>query len=271
MAEYIFLNPSPNMLKIAETVRSCGRDIVLVRNDQFPEIDAVNVHMFYNGTYRTIFPGDAQTGDLKPFSRLKKNFLSGMTLSKMRADLAVESRDLSSGDIVDLCLLKRGALTKKEVVTVPVNNATSFSKIASDNEHATIVTGYMEFLGGSERLIMYDTDFDLKEALGKDYFIFFLKNERVEMCSSGNRLVTIGSKTLDHIEVLSERFGFLKKFNFKKVKELVISRNRMPWIVNSIDKHLVLVNDFSFFNISIKLTDQWFEKVGRHICSDRQR
>ncbi len=46
----------------------------------------------------------------------------------------------------------------------------------------------------------------------------------------------------------------------------------MPWIVNNVDKHLVLVNDFSFFNISIKMTDQWFEKVGgRYICTDRQR
>lgn len=65
MAEYIFLNPSPNMLKIAENVRSFGRDVVLVRNDQFPEIDAVNVHMFYGNTYRTIFPGRPKTAMLK--------------------------------------------------------------------------------------------------------------------------------------------------------------------------------------------------------------
>lgn len=259
------------MLKIAETVRSCGRDVVLVKNDQFPEIDAVNVHVFYDHTYRTIFPGDAQGGDVKQYSRLKKNFFAGATLSRIKGDLSAESKDLSSGDIVDLCLLKRGALSSKDVVTSQVSSATSFAKIASDNEHATIVTGYMEFLGGNEKLVMYDTDFDLKEALGSDYFIFFLEGERVEMCASGNRLVTIGSKNRDHIEILSERFRFLNKFNFKKVKELVISRNRMPWIVNNIDKHLVLVNDFSFFNISVRMTDQWYEKVGRYICTDRQR
>lgn len=271
MAEYIFLNPSPNMLKIAEMVRSCGRNVVLVRNDQFPEIDAVNVHMFYDGGYRSIFPAETAEGDIKSFSRIKKNFLSNLTLSKIKGELSSISKDLSSGDIVDLCLLKRGALNKKEVITTPVSSATSFSKIAADNEHATIITGYMEFLGGTERLIMYDTDFDLKEALGKDYFIFFFGGERIEMCASGNRLVTIGSKNHDHIEILKANLRFMKKFNFNKVKELVISRNRMPWIVNNIDKHLILVNDFSFFNISIKMSDQWVEKVGRYICTDKQR
>lgn len=271
MAEYIFLNPSPNMLKIAENVRSFGRDVVLVRNDQFPEIDAVNVHMFYGNTYRTIFPGEAENSDVKAFTRMKKNFLANMTVAKIKSDLSAESKDLKTGDIVDYCLLKRGVLSTKDVATSRVSSATSFNKIAEDNEHATIVTGYMEFLGGNEKLIMYDTDFDIKESLGRDYFIFFLDKERIEMCSSGNRLVTIGSKTKDHIELLSERFSFMKKFNFKKVKELVISRNRMPWVVNNLDKHLILVNDFSFFNISIRMTDNWFEKVGRYICTDRQR
>ena len=271
MAEYIFLNPSPNMLKIAETVRTFGRNVVLVRNDQFPEIDAVNVHMFYNNTFQTVFPGDTASSDVKMFTRMKKNFLAGMTVNKIKSDLAAQSQDLRTGDIVDLCLLKRGVLSTREVGASKVSSATSFSKIAEDNEHAIIVTGYMEFLGGNERLIMYDTDFDIKESLGSDYFIFFLDNERIEMCSSGNRLVTIGTKTKDHIELLSTRFRFLKKFNFKKVKELVISRNRMPWVVNNLDKRLILVNDFSFFNISIKMTDNWFEKVGRYICTDRQR
>lgn len=271
MAEYIFLNPSPNMLKIAETVRSHGRDVVLVRNDQFPDIDAVNIHMFFNHTYRTIYPGETQASDVKAYSRMKKNFFAGMTLSKIKTNLAAESKELVSGDIVDLCLIKRGVLSPKDMTTSQVSSATSFSKIAADNEHATIVTGYMEFLGGSEKLVMYDTDFDLKEALGRDYFIFYMDGDRVEMCASGNRLITVGAKNKDHIQLLTAKFGFLKKFNFKKVKELVISRNRMPWIVNNIDKHLILVNDFSFFNISIRMTDQWFEKVGRYICTDRQR
>lgn len=259
------------MLKIAETVRSYGRNVVLVRNDQFPEIDAENVHMFYNKSFRTIYQGDSPNNDVKAFSRMKKNFLSGLTLGKIKSALNAESKDMGAGDVVDLCLLKRGVLSQKDMTTTPVSNATSFAKISSDNEHATIVTGYMEFLGGNEKLIMYDTDFDLKEALGKDYFVFFLNSDRVEMCASGNRLVTVGCKNKDHVQLLSEKFPFLNKFNFKKVKELVISRNRMPWVVNNIDKHLVLVNDFSFFNISIRMTDQWFEKVGRYICTDRQR
>jgi len=271
MADYIFLNPSPNMLKIAETVRSMGRNIKLVKNEQFPEIDAVNIHMFYDKSFNTIFPNDSETGDIKTFSRMKKNFLHNMTLNKVKAELSSYSSDISCGDIVDLCLIKRDALCRKDISAIPVSSATSFNAIAADNENAVIVSSYMEFLGGNEKLIMYDTDFDLQEALGTDYFIFYLDGARVEMCSSGNRLVTVGSKELDHISILSERMKFLKKFDFKRVKELVISRNRMPWVVNNLDKRLVLVNDYSFFNISIKMTSQWFDKVGRYICTDKQR
>ncbi len=140
---------------------------------------------------------------------------------KIKTELSGVSGELQSGDIVDLCLLRRGVLSDKDVVTTPVSSATSFSKITADNDHATIVTGYMEFLGGNEKLIMYDTDFDLKEALGRDYFIFFIGKERIEMCASGNRLITIGSKHNDHIAVLSTRFKFfLQKFNFKKSKRV---------------------------------------------------
>jgi hypothetical protein len=271
MADYIFLNPSPNMLKIAETVRTFGRDVVLARNDQFPEIDAVNVHMFYDGGYKTFFQSDEIVSDIKKFSRMKKNFLARFDISSIRKELCEQSPELRCGDIVDLCLMKRNVLSKKEVFTTPVSSATSFSQITADNHHAVVVTGYMEFLGGNEKLVLHDTDFDLRESFGKDYFIFFVDGERIEVCSSGNRLVTVGPKHHDHIQLLSAKLPFLQKFNFKKVKELVIFRNRMPWIVNNIDKHLVLVNDFSFFNVSIKMTDQWFEKVGRCICTDKHR
>jgi hypothetical protein len=271
MADYIFLNPSPNMLKIAETVRSFGKNIKLVKNEQFPEIDAVNIHMFYDKGFNTIFPGDSENGDIKSFSRMKKNLLSNMTLNKVKSELGTYSKELQCGDIVDLCLIKRDCLCEKDISATPVSSATSFTSIAADNENATIVTSYMEFLGGNEKLIMYDTDFDLKEALGNDYFLFYLDNLRVEMCSSGNRLVTVGPKELDHIGLIADKMKFLKKFNFKKVKELVISRNRMPWVVNNVDKRLVLINDYSFFNISIRMTSQWFEKVGRYICTDKQR
>jgi hypothetical protein len=63
----------------------------------------------------------------------------------------------------------------------------------------------------------------------------------------------------------------LKQFSFKKVKELVISRNRQPWAYKVIDKRIILLNDFSYFSLSLKLPDLWYEKAGRLLCSEKLR
>lgn len=78
--------------------------------------------------------------------------------------------------------MKRRSLLENNMEISSVSSAASFSDIVEDNGNAVIVTGYMEFVAGSEKLSMYDTDFDLKEALGNDYFVFYekLKNRNVQ-------------------------------------------------------------------------------------------
>ncbi|TCK58333.1 hypothetical protein [Seleniivibrio woodruffii] len=271
MADYIFLNPSPNLLKVAENVRNRGFDVKLVRNEQFPDISAETVHVFYNGTYKTFFQDEPGLGNSKRFMKMKKGFLSGFSVRAVSFELGSISRGLSAGDIVDLSLFRRQAIEDTYTSTQKISSASSFSAIAEDNGNAVIVTGYMEFVAGSEKLSMYDTDFDINQALGNDYIIFMEDGHRVELCRSGNRLVVIGNKNNDNLAFLSSKLHFLNKFSFKRVKELVISRNRMPWVMNSLDKRLILLNDFSYFNVSVKLSSEWFDKVGKQICADRQR
>jgi len=271
MADYIFLNPSPNLLKVAENVRNRGFDVKLVKNEQFPDITAENVHVFYDGGYRTFYQNEPGLGTSKRFMKLKKSFLSGFSVRNVSGELRDISGGLGCGDIIDLSLFRRQALEDNNMVTSPVSSASSFSAIAEDNGNAVIVTGYLEFVAGSEKLSMYDTDFDINDAIGNDYIVFMCDGQRVEMCRSGNRLVIIGSKSSDNLAFLSSKLHFLNKFSFKRVKELVISRNRMPWVMNSLDKKLILLNDYSYFNISVKLTSEWFDKVGKQICADRQR
>lgn len=271
MADYIFLNPSANLLLLSENVKSRGYSVKLVKNEQFPDISPDNVHIFYNGTFSSFSRKANASGSLRPFMKLHKGILSGLVNRQVRKELASYSSCVGCGDVVDLSLLKRQALETAKIQVATVSSATSFSDIAEDNSDAVIVTGYMEFVAGSEKLTMYDTDFDIKEALGNDYFVLMLNGVRIEMCCSGNRLITIGHKKDDVIPMLCAQMPFLTKFGFKRVKELIISRNRMPWVVNSLDKGLMILNDYSYFNASVKLGPDWFDKVGKYICSGKHR
>lgn len=271
MSDFIFLNPSPNMVKLAENIRGRGYVVKMVRNDQIPEINANAVHMFYGGGFSSFYKSGQPLCGIKHFLKLNRGMLSGIGFQLIKSKLKKLSKDMSGGDAVDYCLIKRGMISEQHTDITSVSRASSFAEIAEDNSNAAIVTGFMEFVGGSEKLIMYDTDFDLKEALGTDYFVFFLPGTKVEMCRSGNRLVLVSGRKEDPLELLLTLMPFMKRFGFKKVKELIISRNRMPWIINNIDKGLVLMNDYSYFNVSIKLEPEWFEKVGRKICSGQRQ
>ncbi len=271
MSDFIFLNPSPNLLKLTENIRSRGYIVKLVKNEQFPDVNAENIHVFYEGSYMTFFRNDPPQGKMSGFGRIRKGFLPSLVSASVKKELRGLSKDFACGDVVDLCLMKRRSLLESNIEISSVSSAASFSDIVEDNGNAVIVTGYMEFVAGSEKLSMYDTDFDLKEALGNDYFVFFTKTSRIEMCRSGNRLLVVGSRKDDHLSMLCDQMSFLKKFNFKRVKELIISRNRMPWIINHIDKGLVLLNDYSYFNVSVRLEPEWFDRVGKNLCADIRR
>lgn len=271
MADYIFLNPSANLLLLSEYVKNMGYNVKLVKNEQFPEISPDNVHIFYDGTSRSFTRKGEARGSARQFMKMKKGIFSGISNRQVRQELSSFSRGVACGDIVDLALFKRQSLETGKVNLSPVSSASSFSDIAEDNSDAVIVTGYMEFVAGNEKLTMYDTDLDIKDALGNDYFVFMINGVRVELCCAGNRLVTIGHKKDDVIPMITSQMPFLKKFGFKRVKELIISRNRMPWIINSLDKGLMILNDYSYFNASVRLGPDWLAKVGKYICAGKHR
>lgn len=268
MSEFIILNPSPNMLKLYLYLKNSGKSVKVVENGQFPSSVNNCIYQFYDKTYikRGVGGGIVE----ESFLKLKKNIFSGFFLRKRASELKVISPALSSADLIDICLFKGCGLVEKAIPYESVSGS-AMQMLAKEHPGSKIITGYMENVQGSEKIVMFDTDFDIKETLGNDYFIFYQKGARLEVCTQGNRLITIGNKKIDHLEFLMEIQPLLKKFVFKKIKELVISRNRHPWISHSNGKDVILINDFSFFNISLKLPDTWAERVGKFICAGKQQ
>jgi hypothetical protein len=271
MADFIFLNPTPNLLKVADYVKFSGRSVRIVSNNQFPPITSANLHVFHENTYSTA----RKTSNPKEIPadfcmKMKKNIFNFMYGGKIKKALTELGEGFENGNITDLCLMNSLGVYSHDIKSTqgePVAHQT----LLSEYPNSFIVTGYMESLNGSEKMQMYDTDFSIKDAFGNDFFVVFTKKSRLEVCAHGNRLITVGSKTTEHINTLAESFPMLKQFSFKKVKELVISRNRQPWAYKVIDKRIILLNDFSYFSLSLKLPDLWYEKAGRLLCSEKLR
>jgi hypothetical protein len=271
MAEFIFLNPTPNLMKVADYVKFSGRSVRIASNNQFPPITSANIHFFHGGTYSTARKSPNPKEVPADFCmKMKKNIFNFLYGRKIRSELAALGESFGQGNITDLCLMKTQGVYSHDIKSTQDESVTH-QTLLNEYPNSFIVTGYMESLSGTEKMQMYDTDFSLREAFGNDFFVVFTKNDRIEVCAHGNRLITVGRKNTEHINALAETFPMLKQFSFKRVKELVISRNRQPWAYKVIDKRIILLNDFSYFSLSLKLPDLWYEKAGRLLCSEKLR
>lgn len=271
MADYIFLNPSPNLLKVADCLKYAGKSIRIASDSQFPMITSANMHIFCDGTYKTARKtSNPQEIPSEYCKAMKKNILNFMYGRKIANDLTKMGDGFEQGNITDICLIKTSGIYSHTIKSQAYEQL-SHQTILNEFPNSFIVTGCMESISGNEKMQMFDTDFNLKESFGSDYFLLFTKKDRLEICTHGNRLITIGSKNADHMEILTSAFPMLRTFSFKRVKELIIARNRNPWAYKVIDKRIILINDYSYFNLSLKLLDVWYEKAGKLLCSEKLR
>lgn len=271
MAEFIFLNPTPNLLKVADCVKYSGRSVRIASDSQFPMITSDNMHIFCEHTYKTARrSSNPQEVPAEYCKAMKKNILNFLYGRKIESDLAKTAEGFNEGNITDLCLMKAPGVYTHAIKSQTYEQL-SHQTILSEFPDSFIVTGCMESISGNEKMQMYDTDFNLKESFGSDYFLLFTQKDRLEICTHGNRLITIGSKNADHMDILTAAFPMLRPFSFKKIKELIIARNRQPWAYKVIDKRIILINDYSYFSLSLKLPDLWYEKAGKLLCSEKLR
>ena len=218
MADYIFLNPSPNLYRVADYVRGAGHKIKVLKNSQLPEMSSGAVHMFYGGGYKTIKSSDATQGAVSDYyTKVKKTIFSHFAQKKITGELKNLHADLSGGNLVDLSILKHGNIDCSSK-NLEADTGQTLRSLISDYPESKIITGCMEHLAGDEKMNLYDTDFDLKEALGGDLCVFFADGARLEVCAQGNRLITVGDKKMDHLAFMKNLQPFMKKFAFTRVK-----------------------------------------------------
>jgi hypothetical protein len=120
-----------------------------------------------------------------------------------------------------------------------------------------------------EILSIYETDFDLIESFGKDYYIYFVENEKIEFYVFNNYLCIIHQNIINPESLLFYKFPFLKQFKLKQIEYIYIVRNHYPWIERYEDIKAMLIKDYSFVGLSVKMGNLWYENVGRYLCSEK--
>jgi hypothetical protein len=86
------------------------------------------------------------------------------------------------------------------------------------------------------------------------------------MFISGNKLYVVGDK--DSNILFKNRLPFLQRNGIKKTNEFALFFNTNSYLVN-FEKKYILLNDFSYFNISVKMPDEWYERLGQYLCTGK--
>jgi hypothetical protein len=271
---YIILNPSGNLFKIGALLKEFGLNVYFFNTGELPLIVPNCVHLIFKDVFLTFDRKNSIDQDYNLSMLIKKGLMSEYKLKKMRKELSSIDKSLVNGDVSLLMLYKGSTLFKynmdikiEEIDTIKEINPKVEDKIITSTIPYLYLSKYTKFY---ETLSIYESDFDLVESLGKDYYICFVKNEKIEFYVFNNYLCVIHKNMLDPKALLHDKFPFLQQFTLKRIEYIYFVRNHFPWLENFNSIRTILMNDYSYGGLSIKMIDRWYEGVGRFLCTGMQ-
>lgn len=266
MIDMVIVNPSANMKKIASEIEQRGYKTAFVRTNDIPYFYPDKVYYFFNG-YSVYFSSQPQGSVEKDDGvfLFKKGLMSKLRLGSVEKKLMSLNHDLSGGYYNDYIMFRRGVL---EYDTVSVkDNLPEYSDISSVCKYydSAVVAASMVTGNSPIKMALWKTDYDLLETFGRDYFVFFTPEGRLEAFFYNDALYTIG-KAKNHIEALMSINKSFNKFSFEKIREFGLIGNYSPWISENSTPGYFLVNDYSFSRNSVSMPAAWYDKCASFIC-----
>ncbi len=268
---FVFVNPSPNMLLLSKHVKDFGLYTQYVFTEDYFNNNSKKLHYFFETKSISYENTTFQSSNIDSKIYLfKKSFLNNIRFKSYKSEFHNLSNDFQEGNFVDLQMLKSQNI--EIIPKISVDKVNSFKEILRNYYNYNIVCSYLPSDMYSEnteteQVVIYKTDMDVRCCFGDDYFIIFIDNYRVELFCIDGLLHIVTPKNIHPIELMMNKFSFMKKFSFEKQKELLIIRNRFPWIMKS--EEIILLNDYSFFNTSVKMPNEWYENLGKHLCTGK--
>lgn len=270
---YIILNPSANLIKIGLVLRELGCNVCFFNTREFPLVTPNGIHLIYNDIFLT-YSKQSSVDSADNFPMLiNKGLIGKYKLKKIEKELCQIDESLARGGITILMLYKMGSLDKykldEKIMEIESINDINMS---AENKIITNIVPYVylnKYTNTYETLSIYASDFDLIESFGKDYYICFIEREKIEFYVYNNHLCVIHKNIMNPEFLLCKKFPFLHKFKTKRIEYIYIVRNPLPWVEYYKKIKTLLINDYSFGCLSIKMCNQWYESIGRQICIDR--
>lgn len=269
---YTFINPSPNLYRISKHIRNHGFNVNYVKIDHQLENQSERIYYFHDQQSQHFdLTMLEQYNDDKRCFNFKKTFINNYHFESFKKDFPSYAVGFDKGNFVDLQLLKKQRI--KDILPIPFETVNSYSDLNDVDNDTCYIGGWFpeKICAGPckvETVSVYETNMDAKHCFGNEYYVVLSKKTRVELFFLDGVICMIATKGVSPIESLIEQFAFLKKFEFKLTRSYNIFRNRKPWIKKT-KSNYILLNDYSFFNVSVKMPDHWYEAVGRYLCSGK--
>jgi hypothetical protein len=267
MADYVFINPSPNMEEVAKSVynNGCTTEIIYTKDYVRFVPEAVWAMMGGKATRlgTTRMPADVYTA----VCNMKKPFFSRFQRSFVKERLAAIHPDVQGGTLQDYVLLTSPFYSGADM---PFSlSEYSFDQIVERNGSSYIITSSYPTGGGKYSMSHWRTDFDMRDALGKGYFFFFDGRARHEIFCRDNEFIYIteGKNKLDWLKKMNPT---LSRFAFEKLSSTNFNQNTNAWIQHC-GSRVFLINDYSWQGISVKMPENWARSVAKYLCIDKKK
>lgn len=269
MADIVIINPSPNMRTVARELSTYGKRVELVSVSGLPYVTPKRVFYFFAG-YNVCFTEDAQ-GEAEKEDRVfmfKRSVISRFRMWGVSKALDMLSPELAGGSFTDLIMFRRGML-RCDSRNNALKKFSSAGEVRRSYPDAKIVSSAAAGVG-SLKLCRWETDFDLAETFGSDYFVFFGSGSRLEAFCSGGELFTL-SREKNHAGQFAKIIPSAAKFAFRQTDEKSVMRNPYPWIINSRSPKITLVNDYSLFGVSVDMPSSWYGRLAAALNYEKSK
>jgi hypothetical protein len=260
MADFVFINPSPNMEQVAKTVVNMGNSALRLFTPDYISQKVNTLWCYAGGDFSELSASRGIRDIDSNILSLKKPLLAKFKYRYIKQKIAEINPKISSCNFQDYILLA-GQYWKEAEVPVEISEL-DFDRILAKYPSHTIIASKIPALNGKTNMTIWRTDYDFQEALGNDYYFFFDKNGRHEIFCDEDRLVTISEqKNLNWFKDINPT---MKRFAFEQIRSVNYHVNTAPWIQKH-SSRVYLVNDYSWQGISTVLPEAWARAVHKAI------
>lgn len=259
---YLFINPSKNLLKVYQSMAIAGKKVDVLFDDFNFSTQAKNIYFIKNNHYQLIEMkenSEHKDLDVKIYSkicRFKKGFFENI------------KRNQNDISIKDALLLKNGLTTYY---------ITDFYRQTEDNhqnKNRLIITSMLKYSEGEKikfltlkKIMKCKIESEFYNTLEDSYYIFQENHSRIEMFFGDDHLFLIGNQVFEKQDAY-EMIPTLRKFDFTVINESLFWINENNFLVKH-KKNNIIVNEYSYLDLSVNMPEIWYEKLGRFLWEGR--